>query len=578
MAKLTSIHWENARALRADVAPFKVAALQPVGELTICDELGPRHGDHDLQRALERSQRFIELANSSGADLVLAPEYSIPPVFVSDLLASDDGKIREGAVYILPMGSTELDFYDAFVEQNSATVRVTLGEVLREDGRASVNACAILTRSDSMIHALFQAKVVPAGLEETAMAAGDEVFAIEGPHMCLSVATCADLNLTGNHTLWCKALERKSGGILFHPQWNPAADFQAYETFWRASLGHEDGKKRMVFALNWARDSRIIGADSPVHIDRGRSRILRGRTLPATASLRRDLSLAGMNAHEWAPGGGSTNRFEVWHAADGGDTVWIWEFLRPFTSQTGPTVPRHAGLRSASIQRWDRNGSIDPKQLVSEQTEAFWAAMATKDVSVDDCAELEDASPFDVDRFCSACRMRPKDEWLEVDPTERPSSPLDCTQLECAGCPHNLRQCSRGRVARYEAIGYTADSIRVFTDVSTAPSTTLRIAKVLSYPLNLVDPNGEAAGWLIHGRGRSARDIEKDATILLGVRLQNANRPIELFAFQVDGDVDPARIGQKGIDREDPGPQDIMDPEHGREVVVTRLERGLSSD
>ena len=345
MAKLTSVHWQHVRALRAEAGPYKVAALQPVGELTTSDELGPHY--LSVEGAIDRSRRLVDQANSAEADLVLAPEYSIPPEFVSALMTADAANLRNGVVYVLPMSTMPLSTYDAFSEHSSAEVDVTLGELVREDGRASVNACAILTRSADKLHALFQAKVVAAPLEETAMVAGAEVFAIEGAHMCLSVATCADLNLSTHHDLWCEALARKSGGILFHPQWNPAPDFQTYETFWRESLGHQDGTKRMIFALNWAGGSRISTSHMTVRIECGRSKVLRGRAMEAPSSLRQTLSLAGMNAHRWAPGGGST-RFEIWHVADGGDTVWIWEFVRPFTNQTPPTVPRQAGLRSAS--------------------------------------------------------------------------------------------------------------------------------------------------------------------------------------------------------------------------------------
>jgi len=578
MARLTSIHWDHALALQASRDPFKVAALQPVGELMSSDVLGPAYGQDCLDQAAKRSQRFLDLANSSGAHLILAPEYSIPHSFISNILSAHNELICDGAVYVLPMSSMPLAEYDALEQGQSSTVELTMGPVERDTDKDSVNVCAVLTRDGPSIRGVFQAKVIPAAFEETNMARGTEIFVFEGPHMCLAVATCADLNETGDHKSYCDALLRKSGGILCHPQWNPAPDFQAYETFWREALGHLDGMKRMIFALNWARGSTIQATSGDASVEWARSKVLRGRTFDSSRSRQRELSNAGMNVHRWTPGSGSTNRFEIWHAANGGDTAWVWEFVRPFTDQPSANVPRSDGLRNALVQRWDSNRPDDDSFDVSEQTEAFWAAASLDEVDAQTCPKLEHASSWDIDRFCSSCRMENETEWLEVDPTERPSSPLDCTEIECAGCQHEGRHCSRGRRKRYEAIGYTSACVRVFTDSSVSGPNPLQISLVESYPLNLTDPNGRPAGWLLHGRGKPAGEVEAAASHLLGAQLPTAEAPIKMFVFLVDGDIDPSRIGQRFIDAEDGRNQDILNPKHGREVVVTRLERGTSCD
>ncbi len=336
---------------------------------------------------------------------------------------------------------------------------------------------------------------------------------------------------------------------------------------------------RMVFALNWARGRTIRAASGVASVEWARSKILRGRKLKSALSRQRKLSHAGMNVHHWAPGSGSQNRFEIWHAADSGDTVWIWDFVRPFTDQTPATVPRWDGLQNALAQRWDPNRPNDTSFDVSEQTSAFWTAASLEGaVNAQTCPGLDHASSWDIDRFCSSCRMENEEEWLEVDPTERPSSPLDCTEIECAGCQHEGRHCSRGRRNRYDAIRYTAACVRMFADSSASAPIPLQISLVESYPLNLTDTNGRPAGWLLHGRGKPAREVEADASHLIGAQQSTAEVPIEMFIFQVDGDVDPARIGQRHIDAEDGGIQEIMNPEHGREVVVTRLERGTGCD
>ncbi len=578
MPELKSIHWDDALALRASRDPFKVAALQPVGTLTASDELGPRYHNNDVQKALERSHRFLEFANSSGADLTIAPEYSIPSSFVRDILSTHGDLIRDGAIYVLPMSSMPLTEYDALEECQSSIIDLTMGLVERISDKGSVNVCAVLTRAGSTIRCVFQAKVTPAALEETNMASGTEIFVIEGLHLCLAVATCADLNETSDHRPWCEALLRKSGGMLCHPQWNPAPDFQAYETFWREALGHPDGEKRMVFALNWARGSTIRAASGVVSVEWARSKILRGRKFDSSPSRQRELSHAGMNVHRWAPGSGSKKRFEIWHAANGGDTVWVWDLVRPFTNQTPATVPRWDGLQNALVQQWDPNRPNDTSLDESEQTKAFWAAASLNGLDAQTCPKLEHACSWDIDRFCSSCRMEDETEWLEVDPTERPSSPLDCSNIRCPTCPHNGRLCSRGRKRRYDAIRDTAVCVRKFADSSASAPNPLQISLVESYPLNLTDTNGRPAGWLLHGRGKPAREVEADASQLIGAQQPTAEVPIEMFVFQVDGDVDPARIGQRHIDAEDEGIQEIMNPEHGREVVVTRLERGTGCD
>jgi hypothetical protein len=60
MVRLTSIHWQDARALRAGVAPFKVAAIQPAGELTtfepkpLFDSIRHEHNGHAYRDELKR--------------------------------------------------------------------------------------------------------------------------------------------------------------------------------------------------------------------------------------------------------------------------------------------------------------------------------------------------------------------------------------------------------------------------------------------------------------------------------------------------------------------------------------------
>ena len=578
MAELNLIHWQGANVLRASPDPFKVAAIQPIGGLIASEVLGPRYQDSDSHQAYERSKRFIEFANMSGAHLVLAPEYSIPPSFISDILTTRGDLISDGVVYILPMSSMPLGMYDAIGQCQSSTVDVKMGGISRETGRDSVNVCAILTRTGSTIQAVLQGKVMAAELEESNMASGNEVFVVEGAHMCLSVATCADLNDATNQKLWHDALSSKSGGILCHPQWNPAPDFQAYEAFWREALGHEDGEKRMIFSLNWARGSTIQTESETASVEWSRSKVLRGRVLDTSGSLKRRLSRAGMTVHNWAPGSGSKKRYEVWHAADFGDNVWIWDFVRPFTNQTEATRPRREGLREAFFERWDHNRSDDTNFDVLEQTSAFWEALAVEGVRPQICPNIERASSWEIDRFCSACRIKNEDEWLEVDPTGRPSSPLDCTHTDCIDCHHNGRYCSRNRTARYEAITYTAVCIQVFADASVTERGALRLSPVELYPLNLEDYNGRPAGWLLHGRGRMARDIEHDAARLIGKLLMTAESPIQLMIFEADGEVDPERIYQRNIDGDETGTQDILNPDHGRELMVTRLERRTVDD
>ena len=65
---------------------------------------------------------------------------------------------------------------------------------------------------------------------------------------------------------------------------------------------------------------------------------------------------------------------------------------------------------------------------------------------------------------------------------------------------------------------------------------------------------------------------------MIGTQLSTAEMPIKVLFFQVDGDIDPGRISQRLIDAEDGGTQDIWNPEHGREVMVTRLERRAAGE
>jgi len=573
MPELISIQWPDAHVLRARSDPFKVAALQPVGRLISSDMLGPRYNDGEAQQAYQRSQRFLEFANSENADLVLTPEYSNPRSFVFDVLTSRSELIQDGTIYILPISSMPQTEYDALAQCKSRTANVRMGGISRDTNKDSINACVILTRVGSMIQAVFQGKIMAAELEESNMASGNEVFVVEGANMCLSVATCADLNDAANHSIWCDALSKKSGGIICHPQWNRAPDFQAYETFWRTALEHEDGEKRMIFALNWSRGSIIQTSNELVRVEWARTKVLRGRSLDASSPLQQRLSRAGMTVQQWAPGLGSKKRYEVWHAADGGNNVWTWQFVRPFTNQSKSTRPRREGLREALVERWNQNQPNETAFDASEQTSAFWAAVAEEGVTPQICPSLERASSWEIDRFCSACRMQNETEWLEIDPTGRPSSPLDCMHTDCVACHHNNRHCSRNRNARYEAITYTAVCIRIFADASVTERNALRLSQVRLYPLNLEDYNGRPAGWLLHGRGRMAQNIEHDAARLFGKLLTTAETPIQLMVFEADGVVDPDRICQRNIDGEETGTQDILNPDHGREVVITRLER-----
>jgi predicted amidohydrolase len=566
---------EEASALESTSETFKVAIIQPAGELAFRDDIGPHHCETVRQASLSRARAFLKLAAEQQAELVLAPEYFTPKDLIEEVAGSPD-VLRPGTLYVLPLETIPVaDFKQLVALGDNTQIKIESCPLEDKEPTQPVNSVAVLSYCEGQLTLGLQAKLNPAPLEKGILSRGARILAVEGKHLILAVAICSDLNDPGLHYHWNEALKRKGGAILVHTQWNPKPEFLSYEVFWPQLFQDVLGKHRLGFAINWASGSSLKKNGNPFVLPPARNRILRGDDLKANRTVHRALSGFGLTYQSLPLGTGPTT-CEVWHCADDSDVAHVMELCRPLVGGPRANAPRD-GIRNVASFAWNASGfsrrDATPDQFVA----VFWSTLDALRVNQHGTNQLRALGQWDLDQFCQACLRCRKDAWAQIDPEDRPSSSLDCRDKECHKCPFGRTKevrCARERRNRYEKLELTAECLRSYAAADPQACNGLSPARVDRYPLNLANRRTSERGWLFHGGGRSPRHLEKELGGILHEEgfFDDTRAILRLFAVSPGGEILGHRVSPKEISNVEPERQDILDPEHGPEIIVTTLE------
>ncbi len=556
----------DASCLKADRSNLSVSVIQPQGRLYISDELGPHYHDSDKDDADSRTRAFLNLVQNEKTSLAISPEYFTPISAIQKIL-KDPKALRADCLYVLPIESLLLDQFDALIQEGNKRYDCEHTELDQKSGK-SVNPCAILYRNNDQMKLFLQVKIFESDPEYRNLKPGKEFFVVEGQDMALIVLLCSDANYAPFHEIWTASASTKPGAYIIHAQCNRSPDFENYRSFWNSIFNHELGPNRLVFSLNWGIGTEVVTEEGmKFKIPRSRSRIMRGK-ISIMESYYPKRSAAGIHLQQVDCG--SRNKREVWHIIPGTEHCQVLEMNRPFENLDASLVSRRDGVAVCSYyERSEKGDQFVKTTLPTGLTRKFWKKCEVFGVGSDDYDHFEGLSLCELERLCYSILIRGKDSWLKEDVDERiPTVALVCNCENPKSCNDNTLRCYNRENGWTTDQEYVCRCLRVFYMSSFRAEENLNVLPGRIYPFNLVDDSKNPVGWLFHGQGKTARNLEKKIEIILSeIKIEYIRKQIFICPFGVDGSIKSEKMFEK--------PADVTDPRDDSQHSVTRAIRGF---
>jgi len=563
---------DEASCLKGEHSNVRIALVQPRGRLYISDKLGPHYSDTDREDAERRTFAFFNLVKTQEANLAIAPEYFTPFSTIKKVL-EDPNKLSEDCLYVLPIESLLLDQFNKLIQE--ANKQYDCQTTLSNDkSGTSVNPCVILYRRGGHPKLFLQTKIFESDLENKNLKSGMEFYVVEGQHIALIVLLCSDANNAQYNTKWAESISGKPGAYIIHVQCNRSPDFKNYKDLWHLILNHESGHNRLIFTLNWSIGTELLTEGGKKYqIPRSRNRILRGKILKRD-SYYPNRSKAGIHLQYYYSG--SRNQWEIWHILPWTEHCQVLDIKRPFENIDASLVSRRDGVEQCSYFERSKEGKQFNNTGPTGLANKFWEKCEEFGIKQEVYNSITDLSLCEIEQLCYSVLLKKKDSWLWKDVDERiPTLSLVCFCENHTSCSDKSLRCYRRENHWSEDQQYFCRCLEVFHVCSFKKNELLNVHPCRIYPLNLVDKTNEPIGWLFHGQGRPARELEKIIGIILNENnITEIKREIFICPFYADGSIKPENIIAKPVDVSDPkdyGQYNVTSATREIELVVKEI-------
>ena len=561
-----SVILDQIPCLMAGTSNVRIAIIQPEGELESTDTLGPHYPDADRVYANKRAESFLSLCDHENVDLAISPEYFLPIETVNKIIA-DPNLLKLNSFYILPIESLKLDVYLSLLnsasngDANKEVIKTNIDDANLDADRTRyfVNPTMMIYRNTVKTYIFFQIKTIASSLELTNMVIGKEIFSIEGDNIVLVHALCSDANRQPPYDVWGEISLRKPGAYIVHSQFNPKSDYEDYyKSFWASVLNIQDGDNRILFSINWNRNSKINPASAKIDIPS--TKIIRGRSMQKNSEYQ-GLSKTGIHLQIVKFSQTDRRSWEVWHFVPEHNYCQILDLVRPFQGTAEAQAQNNKGVISS--KHFIFNNVIFEEKFPQNLTNKFFAYLVNAGLPTGAYSNLKNLTLCELESFSNACLARNKDEWLSDEIDSRiPTAFNFCTGKRCVEdqCQHINKSCCQKRRYWEEDANNVKECLESFYNCTFHKDDGFELKLTDQYPLNVIQEVKNETGWLFHCKGASARSVGKRVIALLSVTgLSSVKKDISLFPIRVFGDLKPE------IDFVEK-PQDISEPGTGVEV------------
>lgn len=536
MVDVRPISLESASCLKAPVDSFKVSIIQPVGKLNCGEELGPHYSEETIDEMNSKLTSFLKVSKENDAELVLAPEYFASQLMIKQIIL-DPLSLKDNAIYVLPIETLTEEGYSS-VKQFAIDAGWDVKDNNPTGTGTNINAAAIILKNETERKFILQAKVYRSPLEELNLKTGQFFFAIEGTNNVLILLICSDANDETIHHKYKGAAARKIGAIIVHSQWNPTPDFQKYESLRSNILDNVNGVNRLLFSINWGRES-TLSKGQKICLPRGR--IFRGKTLKNDQKYV-DRSVNGLHLQKYTDRG--KGYWEIWHLLPTDENVYILDMVRPFNDGAVELVNRQKGILSAKYYSYENSTCEYIEGAPKLLTEPFWKFCQTLGIVPEEWPEINLKTLSELEFLCSASLIIEDETWLRDDPVIRiPTALYLCKRSSCVGCPLNGMLCTNERIKWEEKSDYFCQVLNQVKKIKMALGANHCVKVPEKYPFNLSNDKPDLQ-WVFNGKAINARLIEKQIASIFNKAKIDSNSPekIILFPLNVNGSINKNNI------------------------------------
>jgi hypothetical protein len=505
---------DKIECLTAKRAPIIAALWQPKVELELNDTCGPRYHS-DRKSIIDRVNSFLSIADQMGSRLTILPEFTTP---TDTLIAICKGSIKLtiGTLLILPLEALSLDEYanlmDSILETGAVPINV---KIAKQHSTANwVNVCAIVAITSGCIQVYLQPKRFASTEEAAGLCCGQEsdYFVFHGRGIGLTVFVCADANERGIYGPQIdKTREIAKGSFFVHTQWNPKADYDIYDGFWR-EIVTTDPNRNILFSLNVATMSGVKQGDSIQKILIPMTRIARSGDAKRNTLYMKAQSFSAFKSvfrEKWGM---------IFNLAYPHDCCHIIEIRRPFEMETDSVDTVKEFLISSKILTMKDNGFEEcSKDVLSDR---FTSYLKSKYVIEEELLERLIALSFEqIEVFLASCLQEEKYFWLGRDLLSRPF--IWSVFFSDLGITNAF---SRNSVDLFVTVLNKLNECRALGFQILPPCGTA------VYPINLTSPSDGNYGWIFNCKGLSDVAIaEQVSRFLSDVTALPQGRTITLF-------------------------------------------------